>query len=125
MKAKILGAIVLIAVLLFVAYTFNQSNKQEQPSAESASKQAQNPQFILGNVSRTDSGMIYFDVGGSEKAAAVSAETFLIKQVKDKDGLKNVPAEFADFISGSAIVVYYASEPQGDTYQATKVQIIN
>lgn len=127
MKSKLLMVIVIgVVFLLAWQYLSKSSIDQNTESVKTGNQESPPPQtFALGQVKRVEENKIYFSVGAEEKVAVVTKDTRLIKQVQNKDGIGLSDAKLSDFKARVEIVVYFDEEPKANTYQATKVQIID
>lgn len=127
-KNIIIGVVVLlVAVALVWQYASRNINEDTQRPGRSGPPAVQGEaKFILGQVTQVEAGAIHFSVSGSDKKTAeINESTVLNKQVKEGDRIKLVDARLADFTKGNRVVVYYLQDPQGDSYKATKVQVID
>lgn len=125
--------VVLLAIIVGVVwYVFNLNKPALQPTGQTDNNQVNQtipetvkmPKFVLGSVSRVEGKQVFIKVGIEEKIVVTNENTEIIKQVKDGDGYKNIPANFNDVKPPVQVVVYY-SENSGVNYTATKIQILN
>ena len=85
--------------------------------------------FILGVVVKISDSELYFnsidDVDKQEKMVIIRADTKIVKQVKDENGLiRVVDVKTDDIKVGDRIVIYY-SNVFGSSYETNKIQVIS
>lgn len=128
---KKIGLAVAVVLILVAGVFFlgkkpvNNQNDAENSNSVTEQKPdpSKMPDFILGKVEKIEGQKVFFKSGAEEKSVLVSASTQIIKQVKEKDGYKNVEAKLGDIKKGVQIVVYYQSI-NGSEYTANKIQIL-
>jgi len=122
-KLAIVAVVVLVLVVAVVAVN-KMLVKSPAPAPTTTNNVDPNkPVFVSGSVNSATVDNIFFQYQGAEKAAKISATTQLVKQIQVSGNVNIVSAKIADFQKGTQIVVFYSSI-DGNTYNATKIQII-
>jgi len=122
-KLAITAVVVLVLVVAVVAVNKTLMKSPASTPTTTNNVDPNKPVFVSGDVTSATVDKINFLYQGVEKSAAFTGSTQLVKQIQVSGNVNIVSAKIVDFKKGTQIVVFYSSV-DGNTYNATKIQII-
>lgn len=129
----ITGAVVVVLLGYFVwlqtkvpAISPANSLPGDQNQTQTSSTGSQSTVAVAGIFVRLEKNNLYFKVGATEKIAAISATTRIIRQTVTSQGkldFTTIPS--GSIKSGESIKVYFTGKETNSTYTAVTIQVSN